>query len=400
MGIEHVLFNDDARSAIAKINKGLDACLDSLRPHVRFLHISDPHGASTAVTRCNELMAADDSIQFVLGTGDFTSYGGSLSSSLKNALDSIPEGKLLMVAGNHDVYDNSWGSSISQTATTNWLKGYTTDVVWGDGNGVASYWYKDINLGRNKLRLIGLDQYEIDVVRKPSDYHTVYSQAQVDWFIARIKELSISDYLVIMMHEPPVQSRTTPDQYAVGMRPVDNNDMERLFVTSGLTDYANRRDEPSRHLFPRIMDAYLNRKSLSMTYNNLNGNSSSPDVTINEDFRLTLPCNFLFYVGGHTHCDNCGYLPNEENETQGGDWSKQLMLYITAADRSVSYASWDDLGGTGTQLGTPASPSSESYRINLVDIDFASQTIYIERIGDKNTVSGRVRTKNVFPFKK
>ena len=49
---------------------------------------------------------------------------------------------------------------------------------------------------------------------------------------------------------------------------------------------------------------------------------------------------------------------------------------------------------------TPTNPSSETYRINEVVLDFEDKTIRVIRYGDKNTSDGRVRTAITFPFKK
>ena len=75
------------------------------------------------------------------------------------------------------------------------------------------------------------------------------------------------------------------------------------------------------------------------------------------------------------------------------------MLVIAAADRTVIYSDADDMGGSGSSHTVP-NPSSETYRINEVELDFDSKRITITRIGDMNTANGRVRDQITFPFKK
>ena len=385
----------------------------------KFLHVSDPHGYADAIEVSKNMMAQDSDISFLFVTGDVLQYNTAIfPTNISNQFDAIPSGKLLLLAGNHDTYDMPYdGASASQQTTTNYIKHYlSNNVTYGDTNGVASYWHKDFAIGENKLRIISLDQYEIDVVRKPSSYYTVYSQAQINWFIGLLKGLTASDYLIIATHESPVQSQgpvpsgqstdTYPDSYAVGLRPsapyfdgAELREPGKLFVTEGLRAFGNRRDEPNFNLLPRIMDAYLNGEQLNMTYNNKGGDPNNPDITINEDFSLVDACTFLFYVGGHRHADIGSYLPNENGAFDGGDWSSQLMLYITCADKECRYSYDDDLGAKGSEV-TPTPVNALTYRINEINLDFDSKTITVNRIGSQNTSGGRVRDAITFPFVK
>lgn len=376
----------------------------------KFLHLSDPHGNLDAITLCKNSLGVDTSFLFI--TGDMSRYGyNSISKETTDLLGEIDNGRLLLLAGNHDVYEHAGASQATMTA---YLAGFLNGVVkWGDSsdNGAtpntASYWYKDFPIGSHKLRIISIDQYETSLRSYPN--YTMYRQSQINWFIARLKELNAGDYLIIATHEPPVQSRTVPqgggsgdtypDDYAVGLRPSSNADTAKLFVTEGLRAFGNRRSEPNWNLLPRIMDAYLNKRTLTMTYNNYGGGSPS-DITINEDFSQDNPATFLFYLGGHRHADICTYLPNETGATDGGDWSDQLMLYITTAHRDISYQYDDDLGGSSNWLGTPSVQSTDKYRFNEVELDFDAKTITVTRYGDQKTYGGRVRNEVVFPFVK
>lgn len=406
--------NDNAADFIDDLNTNIDLYdgdeppLDAV---VKFLHLSDPHGYASSTTKAKEMLANDADLAFLFVTGDVTAYGqnNGINSNISSDFTAIGD-KLLLLAGNHDTYDNKFGTSgSSQQATTSYIKNWLGQrVTYGDQSGVASYWHKDIQLSESsKLRIISMDQYEIDKVRRGT-YHTMYSQAQVDWLIGLLKGLLPSDYVIIATHEPPVQSRsvqsgqstdTYPDDYAVGLRPSSNADTAKLFVSEGLRAFGNRRTEPNINLLPRIMYAYMHKQTLALTYNNYGG-GSTPDITINESFSGN-PATFLFWLGGHRHCDIGTYLPNESGESDGGDWSDQLMLYITCGDKNISYQYDDDLGGSGNSWGAPATPTNtHTYRVNQVTLDFGEQTITVERIGACNTARGRVRTSVTFPFKK
>lgn len=418
------LDNDqDAETFVANLNTNFGLAEDSEEElgKLKFLHYSDPHDKTSAAGVCNDMLTQgnesyDPDLSFVIVTGDFSYRSDNVASQLRDKFSACPSGKLLMLPGNHDTYDNYFGADAKgQSTTTAFIKGYIGNSVnWGDTNNVASYWYKDIAVGNRKLRIISLDQYEIDVVRKPANYLTMYSQAQVDWFINLLEGLGKNDYLIIAMHEPPVQSQNWTsggpnDPYAESLAPsspyfVDGELREpmKLFVSEyGGNVFGNgARTSPNYNLFPRIMDAYLNKRSLNITYTNRGGNTSSPDITINHDFSDATPCTFLFYICGHQHCDKTNYLPDESDvQLDGGDWSDQLMLVIAAADRTVIYSDADDMGGSGGSHTVP-NPSSETYRINEVELDFDNKRITITRIGDMNTANGRVRDQITFPFKK
>lgn len=413
--------NDSATDFVEGVNTNFGLYDDGdvpSGPLVKFLHLSDPHGYDTPLIAAKSVLGDDAEISHVFITGDMTkySYNAGFLPDFTNAMTALGD-KLLMLAGNHDSYDNNWGNDsnygyngVSQTHTTEFLKSKLGNrVTWGDQNNVASYWHKDIQISEtSKLRIIALDQYEIDAVRNPGryTYFTMYSQAQINWLIARLEELSASDYIIIALHESPVQSPSMPDSYAVGL--VDANNPRKLFVSENLKEFGNRMDngvarEPQLSLLPRILKAYIHKETLTMTYNNYGG-GSTPDITINKTFSGT-PATFLFWLCGHMHCDIVDYIPNESALNYGGEsgdnWSDQLLMDITAADTRVNWASEDDLGGYVND-NPPANPPQNdyTYRLNKVTLDFGKKTIRLDRIGACNTAGGRVRNTITFPFKK
>lgn len=385
-----------------KLEDGFDGVNTDSHNTFRFLHISDPHGKINAMKKCNEMMGNESDIQFTFITGDITEYGyiNGVKEEFGESLDEM-SGKLLLLTGNHDTYDNKWtGGAPNQKKTTAFIKSKLgNNVEWGDETGVASYWHKDFQISESsKLRVIAIDQYEIDRVRHPGEYtyYTEYSQGQIDWLISLLTELNDGDYFIIALHQPPLWSSISEDPYAIAKR------SSNLFVSELFTNYGNQFDgttgeavEPKGNLLPEIVKAFNNKEHLVMDYNNWGGSESDPDIELDVDFADAPNATFLFYLCGHNHCDIADYLP-DESSTNDGDWSDQLMLCVTAADQFVNWSAQDDLGGMvgGSVPNTPF--NAQLYRINEVVLDFDNKTIIVNRIGAKNTAGGRYRDYIVF----
>lgn len=373
--------SDNAAQVVAKVNAFSPTSL-------RFLHISDTHNSPDSINKVKELMDGNAAYLFTFLTGDYSAQAGGYGA-VDAPLKAIGT-KMLMLTGNHDIY-NSFGSN--QANATAYLKTIVTDpsVVWGDSNGVASYWYKDIATpDGGKLRILSMDGYDYrDGTGPGSIYDTIYSQAQVDWFIARIKELTASDYLIIATHEPVVNATITDasfqynvpgkmDDSAVAKRRENDFCSARLWVwDTSLTNGA---------IWPTIIDAYLNKRELNSTVTNTNSYSGAvlSTLTLSEDFTNVSPATFLFYMGGHLHGDVCSYHP---------DFPEQLILLVDNANPSTL--------GNSSDIRT----RSNGIMINDVTLNFSSKTILVERIGNNaaesyNGFPALTRTSISFPFVK
>lgn len=379
---------------------------------MKFLHTSDTHGYVTSLNQIISLVNEEGSdVDFAALTGDWTKYGtNNTTTETKTAINSLKP-KILMCPGNHDTYDNShsgYGNAVAdQVSETAWLKDCIgNNVVWGDSNNVGGYWHKDITKEGKTLRIISLDQYCVgSTVYTGSDrYNTVYSQAEIDWLLNLLYNTPSSYYVIIMMHEPPVQSPTGSgtDTAAVNMAG------ENLFVSDCLKTFGNRRNETDLNLLPRIMKAYLHQENLSFSYDNYADRGGHGTLAVAKDFRNHVPAHFLFYLGGHQHEDICGYIPYT-------DWADQLMIFVAAGDSSVRYSNQDDLLWNYDwryETSERYAQDEPSYRVNEVVIDFATRSITVTRIGNKTTApkdstdgadrpnGSRVRTTITFPFKK
>lgn len=365
-----------------------------LLPTIKFLHISDIHNLpnADAIVECKNITDNDTTINFTILTGDYTGYDGSYSN-MTPALKEIND-KLLMLNGNHDVYD---GFKNNQANATAYLKGIlkNSDVEWGDSKNIASYYYKDYNInGNSKLRIISLDSYDYQK-GIGSKYDTAYSQEQVDWIISKIIELRSTDFFIVAMHEPPVNAAIEKPSYNVeGKMDKDIVSLRRTndFCSSRLwtwdTSYSNG------NLLPIIVNAYLNKENIVQTV--INENSLTKEafstVDINYDFStIGEPATFLFYIGGHLHGDLVAYHP---------DYPQQLILLVDCASNSTLGQS-SDIGDRSTTTSTGT--RSDGILINEVDLDFQNKQITVTRRGQNKASSNNgfpeiVREKIKFPF--
>ena len=365
-----------------------------LLPTIKFLHISDIHNLpnADAIVECKNITDNDTTINFTILTGDYTGYDGSYSN-MTPALKEIND-KLLMLNGNHDVYD---GFKNNQANATAYLKEIlkNSDVEWGDSKNIASYYYKDYNInGNSKLRIISLDSYDYQK-GIGSKYDTAYSQEQVDWIISKIIELRSTDFFIVAMHEPPVNATIEKPSYNVeGKMDKDIVSLRRTndFFSSRLwtwdTSYSNG------NLLTIIVNAYLNKENIVQTV--INENSLTKEafstVDINYDFStIGEPATFLFYIGGHLHGDLVAYHP---------DYPQQLILLVDCASNSTLGQS-SDIGDRSTTTSTGT--RSDGILINEVDLDFQNKQITVTRRGQNKASSNNgfpeiVREKIKFPF--
>lgn len=437
-GITPLATSMNAVTLVDTINANFEAMSVPVTPTktvFKFLHLSDNHGFADALTQAKTELDNDSTIDALLFTGDWTghaiwnntmiyhslnygtiNYNGSpvtsgtrqtaiTTSEVNAAFNTIKAGhgsKLLMCVGNHDAYDNANGYGTQQDATTA-IKGWMTDgvVIWGDSGGKASYWHKDITLSAtSKLRIVALDQYENSYLGKRGQfsYWPLFTAAQMSWFVARLKELNPTDYLIIMLHEPAYQDDTA----ITGMLSDVSSNSGKLFLSEKLSKFNYKGAAGSINLLPRLMNAYLSHTSLTTTYENLNngveGTANNTTITINADFANgNQPCHFLFYIGGHRHCDIVTPMPSP--------FSNQLMMHIATSDYFVASSKDNDLF-SAAQENYPNSYNANDrnvrvtgnglYAINKVTIDFANGTIKIDRIGEQNTDGGRTRNTITF----
>lgn len=370
--------NDNAVDFVDGLNANFEKLEDGGQVQsLKFYHISDTHTCLDSINECKRLMGLDgNDIAFTILTGDYAPRTGSMPTGdeYDTALKSFGD-SFLMLNGNHDAW-NGWNKN-SQNATA-YLKAVVTDdrVVWGETTGKASYWYIDFPLGGGrKLRIIGVDSYEYWYDNSVAAYDTVYTTAQANWFIDRIKELSSKDYLIVAEHEPPINSVGSNDQSCVAKRRVNDFCSSRIFTWDSSFSNAS--------LWPTIINAYKNRIRIREAIANEKSGegTSASGVTVDADFRYNKPCTFIGFLCGHMHADMHEYHP---------DFPDQLIMAV-------------DWGNTGNSSESDIQNRSHGILINEVTLDFTQQRLIINRIGNNaagayNGFPALTRTTITFPF--
>lgn len=319
-----------------------------------FLHISDTHKSNYGIKKCKELMEDDSDLGFTLMTGDLQLRDDMLPTILST------NRPYLTLLGNHDIWDDF---DKDQLAARN---SYVYPICGSHvnmGSDTASYWYKDIHASGASIRLIAFDEYEYTNVGEPqTKYRSVFSEAQIRWFINLLQNTPSSYYLILAYHQPASYNRDTT--------------VRGMFVSEkNPSNYET--NAALAHFIPLILDAYLTKSNLSGTFNC--GDAAGTTMTLDYDFSGCTPCKFLFHIGGHTHWDVCEYLPL---------YPQQLQLIIDC-DKPDKY--------TYSDLARNAGDES-AYCINKITLDFDSKKTIIERIGAHITDSGADRVRIEFPF--
>lgn len=385
------------------------------RSKFRFLHASDTHGTNSSIKMAKELMEDDEEISYFINSGDIfhdiISYMEHSNANLKmkSALESIGQ-QLLMVPGNHElrnVFLTAEGIKNGRTVDGVYYPGFAhfmenSGVTWGTAD--ASYWYKDIanvdGLG-NQLRIIGLDEYVSD----SNTAYPKYTQAQVDWLCGLLKQMGSDDYLMIVVHQPPVRNIT--ESYDYRWQSGETASPEKLFVSDKINNVGyNVWVNGSGGIAQYIVDAYLNKVNCVAqggVRSKVGGTiiATANDVSLSSqsmDFSNCEPCNFLCYLTGHIHTDIATYLI---------DFPEQLNLNI---DCSLSTKAMDsDLDRSGDNLViVPSLSQTAKYWVCLNDVtfDFSTKRIVVRRIGGKITDGdgtlgeSRIRDTVFFPFRK
>ncbi len=435
VNIEDILVGDSMSTIAQKLKDNFDI-VDQQEPEpptpasntFSFLHISDTHAFHNAISAMKDLLQASGSKDaFGIITGDLHWNRNSLSEIYPTDFSSWPSGKLLIVPGNHDTWD-SWDNRVTRSNSklmTDWMYGLMGNTVhWGDiENGInvplqSSYWYQDFDAdGGRKVRIIGLDQYELNriggsegiVYNQSIAYYRAYTQAQFSWLIELLADTPSDYHIIIALHTPPLTDDPVVAveggndvRFTASIKPqppYDEAPSSLLFVNETfdqpfVSEYQNEHSAGS-HIC-EIVKAYLNKTRYQATYINRKvtgaNDGDAASVNIDADFRSMdhAPAKFWCYLYGHIHCDICCFLPATKmvNGVEEELYPGQLMLGITSSEHNVPQSTHCDL--------VEVTPATKSYRINRVTLNFTSGTVLVERIGEQVTNGGRTRDRIVF----
>lgn len=254
------------------------------------MHISDVHRSATLLSEAIDLAAGrcdviantgDDGWASSNSTGEYTlGLLGNVGEVLSKGTGGIP---YVGVNGNHDVpntakseYFRKMSSRISSLS----------DVHWGDSANFRTYGYVDVSNKRETIRMVMLDMFDYPdgEYSKKRDFMTcTFSQAQVDWLIATLKDAVAKGYKVITM-----------GHYSFG-----DNDLH----------FNEERAKPDAEFYqdwwmiPDIIDAMQHKTTLSHTYKD-KAKGGTQDITVNEDFSDLGDLHFICHLFGHIHSKN------------------------------------------------------------------------------------------------
>lgn len=339
------------------------------KPHkFTFLHMSDPHGNMDSINDADTRMSNDTDIKVLVITGDMQTYISSyqgvdrLSAKMKEMGNA---GKMLAVVGNHDAAESmDYNGIYMRNKMNDWFinENDVPMVDFGSTEQYGSYWIKDYPLGNGKLRIFGLDIYNYpgDYNGQVSGYANCITSDQVDWFVAKLRELNPSDYFMVAAHEPLIKGGGVPqDKRAVNK-----------FCSSRLKNWGNM--SSNGNFFPAIIRAYIRKRAVSLSMTNCNVTAS-----VDEDFSTMVhePARFIGHLCGHDHGDMVSTHPV---------YTDQLIMMVDNA-MNETYGLQSDLRVTDDYNDHSQRANLSGILYNKVTIDVWKETIHIERIGHKVT---------------
>lgn len=326
---------------------------------ISFLHISDTHGSDISIRPMIEALNNSD-CDFAVITGDILPSESTIDYIASS------EKPVLMVIGNHDAYDG-YGQNGFRENVLNRMK--FPNIVYGDPN--ACYYHIDFYKKNYSLRVICLDQYEIDTEGRASKNCSVISQKQMDWFIRILAESVYFTKVIVLMHQGFGNA-------SIGKRNLDNSN---AFISIFAKDYPRgyyHIGNTSPFMIPDILNAYLT--GVDMVNKVYPTGYKKEEILVNTHFEKP-HANFVGFFGGHIHMDCIEYLPYYENQLQ------VLMAYSGKGTGSR----WNDLVKTGT--------GDASYNFNCNVVDFKNSELKIYRYGAKLKVDSTMRDSIIFPLK-
>ena len=327
---------------------------------IAFVHISDIHESPLSLQpACDYLNTTPCS--FGLLTGDILA-----TDEIKTILRSTSK-PFFLIPGNHDAYERG-GEAAFRLDLLDMMQP-VNQVTCGSPTG--NYWYRDVSRGGKRLRIIALDQFQVDHYAKKERWSpTLLTQEQVDWFVSTLQSSYDFDGIIVMMHEGfgnDVIGQRDPTQTGtfISLHAVDN---PRSYEYAG--NY-------NTLLIPDIVNDYQTGENL---INSPNANANPRDIiTVNTAFDGPHD-NFVAYFGGHAHFDIVETL---------SDYPRQLQV-IVAFGGYLEGSEYNDL--IKTEQG------EDSYTINLNVIDFTTRQLHIRRLGSQHKVDGTLRQEATFGF--
>lgn len=275
-------------------------------------HISDSHAFNNQLKEA--LVVSKNISNIIVHTGDNANGHPSNSTSktrvpteIQNMLNVVAENNsktipFVCARGNHDIpgmTQAQWYTKIRSTLST------FGKLQFGAAN--RGYYYVDVN----DFRIIMLDPNDYDDDKKDTTYSwasAVFSQVQIDWLIATLKDACTKKLNVI-----------TAMHYGFGDNSLTFNDVKCKPDCEFYQD---------PFMIPDIIDALQNKTTLRKTYNDSKGINN---ITLNCDFTTSGDFKYVAHLFGHIHSKN-------HHRCQKTDGSKKyniLMLGETSLSAPV-----------------------------------------------------------------
>lgn len=321
---------------------------DNIDSVFRFIHISDTHGSIVSIDAVNRYCDKH--------TCDFAIITGDVLPNYR-VLEAVTFGKCdyLIIPGNHDADDHD---GLGQYAfRSSFLNKLNNSVNFPDSK--VNYWYRDFEKFGKRLRVIGLDQFELDSYGSPSGIHALMTQEQIDWFVGLLMNSATVDGVIVLIHMGFGNA-------IKGQRDITN---QNEFISELADKYNNSYDfygPVDPFMIPEIIAAYTRGEALNKIYNK----DSEYEITVNTEFNPSSN-NFIGYFGGHLHWDEIEYLYF---------FPDQLQCLIAFCGSGIG-SSWNDLIKT-----------DYPYLFNVVEVDLWNNRLSITREGASNTISGHKRS--------
>lgn len=275
-------------------------------------HISDSHAFNNQLKEA--LVVSKNISNLIVHTGDSANGHPSNSTSktrvpteIQNTLNVVAENNnkttpFVCARGNHDIpgmTQAQWYTKIRSTLST------FGKLQFGAEN--RGYYYVDVN----DFRIIMLDPNDYDDDKKDTTYSwtsAVFSQVQIDWLIATLKDACTKKLNVI-----------TAMHYGFGDNSLTFNDVKCKPDCEFYQD---------PFMIPDIIDALQNKTRLRKTYHDSKGINN---ITLNCNFTTSGDFKYVAHLFGHIHSKN-------HHRCQKTDGSKKyniLMLGETSLSAPV-----------------------------------------------------------------
>lgn len=313
-----------------------------------FAHTSDVHG--DAARFANFLEYCDYlGVDAALVSGDVTAYKGSNDSvQFVNDLADEHATPVLPCIGNHDAWDITSEQGQNET-----LVGYliTKNSATTDPDKTyPTYFYKDfVDKG---IRVISLNLYETT----HSGQNCNFTQEQCDWFISVLASTPSGYGVLVMFHSPETLPVSPAGKEAFRQSLLNYNGLQ-----SGLTGTP----------FAKIVDAFISRTTLSLTYT-----SAGTSISTTADFTaVDASVEFIAYVNGHLHTDTVGYIPGTTN----------IQLNLNVCCGIAVYGTSYPYLANNSDLPRDAEGATQDC-FNIYAIDRSAKTVRIAKVG--SNISG------------